>query len=263
MKLNVDGRPVRVARLGPDGGRPLVFVHGAGLRAEAWGALPRLCAADGFACLVADLPGHGASAGPALTSIAAMADWTTRLLRALPCGRPILVGHSMGALVALHAAATGAGCAGLVLVGAGLTMPVNPRLLDTARTAPAEAAGLIARWAIRDGRPAGRDPMPTPTMRMAARRLLASTAPGVLSSDLSACNLYDQSADMAARVAVPALLVIGGADRMTPPAAGMALAELLPHARTVVIPGCGHLAMAEAPARLRAAIRSFALEHCA
>lgn len=263
MQLRVDGHPVRIKRLGPSrhAGRSLLFVHGAGLSNESWGSLPRLSAAGGIAALVLDLPGHGASGGPALPSIAAMARWLNAVVAELGIPAPVLAGHSMGALVALHAGAIAPRpVGGLVLLGAGLAMPVNARLLDAARSTPAQAAGMIARWAFRDGRSAGRNPSPTPTMRMAARRLLADAAPGVLAVDLAACDAYGEAAAMAATVAAPTLVLIGAEDRMTPPAAGMALAARLPDARTVTIPACGHMPMAEAPRRVQAAILAFLRE---
>lgn len=254
--------PVRIKRLGPAHARAaLVFVHGAGLHCEAWGSLPRLCAGDGLRTFAVDLPGHGGSGGPAPASIGAMAGWLAEAVGGWHRARPVLVGHSMGALVALDAAARNPGLAvGLILIGAGARMPVNPRLLATAREAPAQAAALIARWAFRDGRPAGTNPSPTPTMRMAARRLLGAAAPGVLAADLAACDAYAEATAQAARIACPALVIIGADDRMAPPAAGMALAEALPDARVVTIPACGHMPMVEAPRRTHAAIRSFVRE---
>ena len=55
--------------------------------------------------LAPDLPGHGRSAGPPLSSIAAMADWTAALIAAAGVRAARLVGHSMGSLVALETAA--------------------------------------------------------------------------------------------------------------------------------------------------------------
>jgi pimeloyl-ACP methyl ester carboxylesterase len=263
MQCTVDGRPVRIKRFGPAFGaaRCLVFVHGAGLSSESWGSLPRLCATDGLTALAPDLPGHGASAGTPLPSIADMARWLNAVLAAVGLERPVLVGHSMGALVTLHAAATAAApVGGLVLLGAGITMPVNAKLLTAARDAPAQAAAMIARWSFRDGRRAGRNPSPTPTMRMGARRLIGTAGPGVLAADLAACDAYADAASMAVRIAAPALVLVCAEDRMTPPAAGTALARCLKYGRAVTIPACGHMPMAEAPRRVQAAIAAFVKE---
>lgn len=266
MQLVLDNHPVRIKDLGPVRAsertlRTLVFVHGAGLSSEAWAALPRLCAAKGSSTYTVDLPGHGASGGPALPTIAAMAEWLARTCDALNLQRPILVGHSMGALVALHAAGIMRDrIAGLILVGGGLHMPVNARLLTAARETPDRAAAFIATWGVREGQPVGRNPGPTPLMRMAARRLFGLSAPGALASDLAACDTYEQAAAAAATVHQPALVLVGDQDRMVAPASGTDLAAQLPQGRIVIIPACGHMPMLEAPARLSAAIGRFIME---
>ncbi|MEZ5669914.1 MAG: alpha/beta fold hydrolase [Alphaproteobacteria bacterium] len=94
-------------------------------------------------------------------------------------------------------------------------------------------------------------------MRMAARRMLGEAGPGVLTADLAACNACDTAGAMADRIACPALVLIGGADRMTPPAAGTALAARFAGARTVAVAACGHMAMAEAPRAVHTAIAGF------
>ena len=51
-------------------------------------------------------------------------------------------------------------------------------------------------------------------------------------------------------------LILGERDMMTPAKAGKALAAAIPHAKTVVVPGAGHMIMAERPDELLAALRS-------
>src|SRR3712207_1754676 len=82
----------------------LVFVHGAGLDHSTFGLQSRYFAYHGRNVLAVDLPGHGRSEGPPLPTIAAMADWLFKLLDSLDVRRASVVGHSMGALVALEAA---------------------------------------------------------------------------------------------------------------------------------------------------------------
>jgi pimeloyl-ACP methyl ester carboxylesterase len=60
-------------------------------------------------------------------------------------------------------------------------------------------------------------------------------------------------------VSAPALVVIAANDIMTPPKAGQELARLLAGSRTVIVPDCGHMLLAEAPdAVLDALIEFFA-----
>jgi pimeloyl-ACP methyl ester carboxylesterase len=78
-------------------------------------------------------------------------------------------------------------------------------------------------------------------------RLLERLRPGVLSADLSACDAYGDGMESAAKVACPALVVIGAEDRMTPARAGAKLAAAISGASSVVIPNCGHMMTAEKP----------------
>ena len=78
-----------------------VFIHGAEHDHSVWALQTRYFAHHGFGVLAVDLPGHHRSAGPALTSIGAMADWLVALLDAVGVSRAFVAGHSMGSLIAL------------------------------------------------------------------------------------------------------------------------------------------------------------------
>src|ERR1700749_3845467 len=94
------------------GGKPfdaalptVVFIHGAQNDHSVWALQTRYFAHHGFGVLALDLPAHGRSAGPARATIGALADWTLHVLDAAHVSKAIFVGHSMGSLIALDAAA--------------------------------------------------------------------------------------------------------------------------------------------------------------
>src|SRR5450755_3034533 len=108
MHLQVDDRSVFAATGGRqfEPGQPaVVMLHGAGMDHIVWALPARSLAHRGRSVLAVDLPGHGRSEGPALTSIAAMAAWVVRLLDAAHLQEAALVGHSMGSLISLETAA--------------------------------------------------------------------------------------------------------------------------------------------------------------
>jgi pimeloyl-ACP methyl ester carboxylesterase len=250
VELTVDGKAVFAATGGRDfaADRPaVVMIHGAGMDHVVWALPARSLAHRGCAVLAVDLPGHGRSAGPALASIADMAAWLFRLLDAAGIERAMLVGHSMGALVALEAAATQpARVLRLALLGVAARMPVHPDLLKAAREDPDLAADLIMSWGHGQAGHFGGQPAPGLWLMGAGHSLLTRAAPGVLAADLAACDAYDGTA-AAARIACPTLLLLGADDRMTPPAKAKPLAQAIAGACTVVLPGVGHMMTGEAP----------------
>src|SRR5260370_39762622 len=83
----------------------IVLLHGAGFDHTIWALHSRWFAHHGYGVLAPDLPGHGRSIGAPLPTIAEMADWTAALLDAAGAAKARLVGHSMGSVTALEAAA--------------------------------------------------------------------------------------------------------------------------------------------------------------
>ena len=97
MKLTVAGREV-YAYTGTrpfDASRPSVlFVHGAGNDHSVWLLQSRYFAHHGRNALAVDLPGHGRSAGPALRSVEAIADWLPRVFAAAGIAKASLASSS-------------------------------------------------------------------------------------------------------------------------------------------------------------------------
>jgi len=259
MELSVNGDKVFAATGGRifDGALPVVcFLHGAGLDHSVWSLQARYLAHHERAVLAVDMPGHGGSEGAPLSSIAEMADWVASFLDAAGVEKAALVGHSMGALVAIEAAVRGPELIGaLVLLGAAETMPVHPDLLAAARENDPLAARLITSWGHAGDAKVGGHPAPGLWMVGGATRLLERSRPGTLYADLKACADYGSVAPAANRVACPTVLVLGAADMMTPCAKGEALAAAIGGAATVVLPGCGHMVMVERPDATTDALR--------
>ena len=108
MRISVNGSEcyAYTAARAFDAARPtVVFVHGAANDHSVWALQSRYFAHHGYNALAVDLPGHGRSAGPAQASVEALADWLVAFVDAAGAARVALVGHSLGALAALEAAA--------------------------------------------------------------------------------------------------------------------------------------------------------------
>lgn len=251
MRLELDHREVFAATGGrafEPAQRLIVFLHGAGMDHSVWALQSRWFAYHGANALAVDLPGHGRSAGPALTDIGALADWVARLIGALGAERAALVGHSMGALIALETAARHPDLvAAMALIGAAAKMPVHPDLIAAAKANSHAAIDMVSLWSLGPSATLGGDKAPGLWMLGGTERLLEKAAPGVLHADLAACNAYQSAAEAAAKAACPTTLILGERDMMTPPKGGRALAALIAGARTIVLPGAGHMLMTERP----------------
>src|SRR6201995_3150261 len=259
MQLIVNGSDVFVATGGKafDASLPtVVFLHGAGMDHTAWALHDRWFAHHGYNVLAPDLPGHGRSAGALLPTIAEMADWTAALIDASGAKQAKLIGHSMGSLIALETAARHPDkVSALVLVATAATMTVGPELLKAAEVNDHAAVDMVAIWGLGHAAELGGSLAPGLWMHGGSQRLLERCGDGVLFNDLAACNAYQNAAVAAAGIKVPATVVIGERDMMTPAKAGKALAAAIPSARTVVLAGAGHMMMVERPDELLAAIK--------
>src|SRR5215470_12463212 len=259
MKLSVNGSEAFVATGGRefDASLPcVVLIHGAGFDHSAWSLHSRWFAHNGFSVLVPDLPGHGRSAGPTLGTIAAMADWISALLNATGAAKGHLIGHSMGSLIALETAARHPQkVSALGLIGTAAAMTVGPDLLKAAEANDQAAIDMVSIWGLGFDAGIGGSLAPGLWMHGGAQRVLQHCAPGVLFSDLSACNSYQNALAAAASIKVPTTLILGERDLMTPARAGKALAAAIAQSRTVILPGAGHTMMAERPDDLLAALR--------
>src|SRR6476661_465210 len=260
MQLSVNGTDTFVATGGRefDTSQPtIVLLHGAGFDHSTWALHSRWFAHHGFGVLVPDLPGHGRSSGAPLPTIAEMADWTAALLDAAGAAKAKLVGHSMGSLIALETAARHpAKVSALGLIGTAAAMTVGPDLLKAAEANDRSAIDMVSIGGLGFQAELGGSLAPGLWMHSGAQRVLEQSRPGVLHSDLAACNAYQDALAAAAKVAVPTTVILGERDMMTPAKAGKALAAAIPNARTIVLPGAGHMMMAERPDELLAALQN-------
>jgi pimeloyl-ACP methyl ester carboxylesterase len=240
-------RPLAVGCLrGPAGAgaaaAPRIFlVHAAGGAAKNFGSLLRRLGADAVAL---DLPGRGRTPGEAPRSIGESAEILLAVARALaPEGRVVLAGHSMGAAVALAAAAEAgaARVAGVVAIAAGARLQISRGLVEAARR---DFAGFLAALGA-----AG-----SPAATIAA---LGEAGAETVARDLEASLGFDLLLP-ARRHGGPLLVIGGGRDHTAPPAVVRELAEGAPRAELVMLEGAGHILPVERPDEVAAAIRAFA-----
>ena len=230
---------------------PIVFVHGAGLTGECWSNQTK-----SFEDAIAvDLPGHGRSTEAAPEDIASHARWLGKQIRRIGPEPLTLVGHSMGALVALETAALNPDMvARLVLIGVSAEMPVHRDLMAAAAAKDTAAAAMVIKWSLPRTSGYGR---PKAWVLQITDSFMTAAESGLLASDFAACDTYSDAIEMAQKVRCPTLLLLGENDVMTKPSAAQPLAAAIADARIVVIEKVGHMLPLEKSDEVNEAIALF------
>jgi pimeloyl-ACP methyl ester carboxylesterase len=259
MEFLLRGEPVFAGTGGraPDRALPwVVLLHGAGMDHTVFALQARALAHHGRNVLALDFPGHGRSAGPALDGIGAFAEWVLAAAAEAGAERFRLAGHSMGALVALEAAARGGErVEAVALLGFVPEMRVHPDLLAAARAGAHDALALMTSWSFGAQGQLGANKAPGLWLPGGTLKLLERADRRSLAADLAACDAYRDAAESAGKIRSPVLLVLGGEDRMTPAGRGQAFAGRFADARVALIPDVGHMMMLEDPPATLAALR--------
>lgn len=242
-----------VASRSQSAGPVVVLVHGLGSRASDWRAVAGDLERDHRVVLV-DLPGHGVTRMPQPFGLAEAAAVLDRAIADRSDQPVILVGHSVGGLVAAAEALTNpARVRGLVLVESAL----RPQL------PPAEVAGLLAEFE-RDypgtlravWSSFGRDSLQGAALAAEAARVDSAVLKPWIRLALSA-DLSQQTS----RISAPVLVALAP-HSWAPGEPWAAVAESLgyarmPQARGRRVESSGHFVMLDRPATLAAEIRAF------
>jgi len=228
--------------------KTLLFVHGSGGDHTAWvNQYGRL--KDDFNIAALDLPGHGRSEGPGEREVGRYVEWVEKILENLGAPRPVLIGHSIGAAISLACALkSGDRLAGIIPVGGGATMPVNPAILDGVKADPAAVIAMVSKLAVAK---ANRE-----RLTGALAESLSRADPETLYGDFLACSRFDVK-ETVSRIRVPALIVCGDEDKMTPAPMSQYLKDRIPGAQLETIRGAGHYLMQENAEAFNAAIVRF------
>jgi pimeloyl-ACP methyl ester carboxylesterase len=136
--VSVGSRRIAYRATGDAGGAPMVLLHGLASDFSSWDLFSQHLTHAGFRVIVFDLPGHGRSDWAAPYSLASMEDALATALDHLNLGRFDLVGHSLGAHLALRLAARSPGRVRRLVAE---SAPVPPR--------DAEEAWTIARARVK------------------------------------------------------------------------------------------------------------------
>jgi 3-oxoadipate enol-lactonase len=228
----------------------VVMLHGVGGGAAAWAPQLDVIANAGYLAVAWDAPGYGATAPIEPYDMAGLARSLERLLDALPVRRRVLMGHSMGGMVAqegvgtfpqkvdglvLSATSPAFGKADGAWQQAFLAQRLGP--LDAGRTMAELAPALVAAMVGPDAEPAG---------VKVATEAMARVPGATYRKALHALVRFDRR-DALTSIRVPTLVIAGERDANAPAAVMEKMAARIPGAEYHALTGCGHLANLERP----------------
>jgi proline iminopeptidase len=219
-----------------------------------------------------DLRGQGRSAEvPVETcTLEQMADDVIALGGHLGLDKPILLGHSAGGFVALHAALRAPGAFGALILchtAAALAPEPDPGAPTLAERGGAEAAEVAARVFAGDISPATGDEFARlvapyyagPTRQDVPGRLFPLSPPSI---EVMRYFFAEQAAhfdlrDRLHEISEPVLVIAGGYDWVCPPAAARAIAAGIAEAELVILDDAGHFSFSEEPEQFHHAVTTY------
>lgn len=231
-------------------GPALICIHGSADNQHVYDRL--LDALPGHERYAINMPGRAGTDGPPLASAAEMEAFLSDFIRAELKGDYLVVGHSLGGAVALEHALQSSTerLRGIVLLATGARLRVHPLILQLFEQVAKSGTGL--------------PPLPPGLYEKDAEQSLIEEASkhrertpietGAL--DWRAADGFDRLQDLD-RVRVPALIVAGSDDALTPPKYAEHLAAEIPQSELHVIDGGGHMLVMERTEELARWIESF------
>jgi pimeloyl-ACP methyl ester carboxylesterase len=261
---------LRMRYLEGGAGWPVILIHAFPLNADMW--RPQLDRApDGWHFIAPDLRGFGVSGAtradddrPAITSLSEYADDLEALLNHLKIDEAMIGGLSMGGYVAFALFRQAPErFTGMVLADTksqadtpeGRAARVSMRTL-LAERGPSGVADQMLPKLLSDGTRSSR-----PALVEETRRLIVANAPEAIDQAIVAMMGRPDSSPDLANVKVPALVLVGEHDTVTPPADAERLHGAMPRSILTVIPGAGHLSNLERPAEFSRALHDFLVTH--
>ncbi|GLW50178.1 hydrolase [Streptomyces sp. NBRC 14336] len=274
---SADGARLHVEVHGPDNAPPVVLAHGWTCSTAFWAAQIRELAAD-HRVIAYDQRGHGRSPASPACSTDALADDLVAVLKATlaPKEKAVIAGHSMGAMTVLAASARPAfkeHAAAVLLCSTGASRLVAESTVVPLR--PGRPRTWLTRKILGSRAPLG------PVTPLARRILKYGTmGPGSAPHMVEACarivhacprkvrHAWSQVLDAldldhgVPQLTVPTAVVVGTADRLTPPVHARSLAAALPVCTGLTeLPGVGHMTPVEAPELVSTKIRELVVAY--
>jgi pimeloyl-ACP methyl ester carboxylesterase len=226
-------------------GMTIILVHGSGACGDIW-----RYQTDHFSNSHAvNLPGH--PHGEALSSVEECTDWLKKYIEARGYEDVILGGHSLGgAITLMYALRYPQELKGIIVISSGARLRVHPVILASCREA---TDGNLQKWYQMIEEMHRLTPDDYKQDMIEKQKAIG---PAVMLNDFLACDKFDIM-DRVQQIQLPALIVCGELDVMTPVKYSDYLATRISNSKLVIIPQATHLALAEKPNEVNEAMENF------
>jgi YbgC/YbaW family acyl-CoA thioester hydrolase len=258
QRLTVNGVSLAVEVRGD--GQAVLFVHGYPFDRTIW--RDQLDMLEGHRRIAPDLRGLGQSDAPDLGyGMSTYADDLAALLDALGVGAAVLCGHAMGGAVVLEFLRRWRDrVRGVILIATGAEADGAEarRARETAAASARESGAAAIADALMPKLVAAETAERSPELVAQLRRLIeAAPVPGIVGALAAMRERHDHTGLLPTLAGLPALVIVGAEDAITPPDTARRVAAAIPGARLVVVPGAGHVPMLERPRESTAAMAEF------
>lgn len=237
--VDVSGKNTFILEQGK-GRTTFMLIHGAAYNHELWRRQWAVLPKSGHAVAI-DLPGHGASERlprNQRVSVQAYADHVHSVLTELRSQSNVLIGHSMGGAISMRCCLDHPETIkGLVLIGTGAKLGVNPAILE----------GLSSNFERTIREAVGGWSFAGSTEKNLAEegvRQMLNCQPDIALADFMACNEFDIRNSVSS-IKVPTLIIVGDQDRLTPAKWSEYLHSKIAGSEMRIIKAAGHMVMLE------------------
>jgi pimeloyl-ACP methyl ester carboxylesterase len=229
-------------------GDKIIFIHGSGWNASMWHN-QRDHLKSSMEVILVDLPGHGESPGNGCESVEEYGDAVYGMMEDLNLGQAFVAGHSLGGAIAMSLALSHPGMVkGVILIGTGAKLRVLPRILEGVIREREKTVRAIVDLALSN--------KATSTLKTIDFDETMKCSAEVIYRDFSACDRFNVL-DSISSLSVPALILCGTEDSLTPPKYSSYLHREIKGSKLVLIEDAGHMVMIEKPDQVNRAIELF------